>query len=154
LLNRPTLGYVARRDHRDWRMPMVSNPGPKVMLINPWAGSGGDLFPYLFRKAELGPLVGKRTWGGVVGIFGNPGFIDGGYMTAPNAGCWFPESGWNVEGTGVEPDYEVENEPHELAAGRDPQLETAIAVVLKQLERNPPQRAQKPPYPDRSPSAN
>jgi tricorn protease len=154
LLNRPTLGYVAHRDHRDQRMPQVSNPGPKVMLINQWAGSGGDLFPYLFRKAELGPLVGKRTWGGVVGIFGNPGFIDGGYMSSPNAGCWFPESGWNVENHGVEPDYEVENEPHELAAGRDPQLETAIAVVLKQLERKPPQRPQKPPYPDRSPDAN
>jgi len=154
LLNRPTLGYVSRRDHRDLRAPAVSNPGPKVMLINQWAGSGGDLFPYLFRKAGLGPLVGKRTWGGVVGMFGNPGLIDGGYMSSPNAGCWFPECGWDVEGYGVAPDYEVENEPHELVAGRDPQLETAIAVVLKLLEKNPPERPKKPPYPDRSPDAN
>ena len=154
LLNRPTLGYVSRRDHRDLRAPAVSNPGPKVMLINQWAGSGGDLFPYLFRKTGLGPLVGKRTWGGVVGMFGNPGLIDGGYMSSPNAGCWFPECGWDVEGYGVAPDYEVENEPHELVAGRDPQLETAIAVVLKLLEKNPPERPKKPPYPDRSPNAN
>jgi len=154
LLNRPTLGYVSRRDHRDWRMPMVSNPGPKVMLINQWAGSGGDLFPYLFRKAGLGPLVGMRTWGGVIGIFGNPGFIDGGYMSSPNAGCWFPESNYEVEGYGVAPDYEVENAPHEMAAGRDPQLETAIAVILRELEKEPPVRPQKPPYPDRSGIAN
>ncbi len=150
LLNRPTLGYVARRDHRDWRVPQVSNPGPKAMLINQWAGSGGDLFPYLFRKAGLGPLVGKRTWGGVIGIFGNPGFIDGGYMTSPNAGCWFPECGFDVEGYGVEPDYDVENAPDEMVAGRDPQLETAIAVVLKQLEKEPQGQPPRPPYPDRS----
>ena len=150
LLNRATLGYVARRDHRDWRVPGVSNPGPKVMLINQWAGSGGDLFPYLFRKTGLGPLVGKRTWGGVIGIFGNPGFIDGGYMTSPNAGCWFPESGYDVEGYGVDPDYDVENAPHEMAAGRDPQLETAIAVVLKLLEQEPQTPPQRPPYPDRA----
>ena len=120
------------------------------MLINEWAGSGGDLFPYLFRKAGLGPLVGKRTWGGVIGIFGNPGFIDGGYMTSPNAGCWFPESGFDVEGHGVDPDYEVENAPHEMVAGRDPQLEAAIAVVLKLLEKEPQTPPQKPAYPDRS----
>ena len=150
LLNRPTLGYVARRDHRDWRVPQVSNSGPKVMLINQWAGSGGDLFPYLFRKTELGPLVGKRTWGGVIGIFGNPGFIDGGYMTSPNAGCWFPESGYDVEGYGVDPDHDVENAPHEMAAGRDPQLETAIAVVLRLLEKEPQTPPQRPAYPNRA----
>jgi len=150
LLNRPTLGYVSRRDHRDARVPQVANPGPKVMLINQWAGSGGDLFPYLFRKAGLGPLVGKRTWGGVVGMFGNPGFIDGGYMSSPNAGCWFPESGYDVEGYGVDPDYDVENAPHEMAAGRDPQLETAIAVVLKLLEKEPQTPPRRPAYPNRS----
>ncbi len=150
LLNRPTLGYVSRRDQRDLRVPQVSNPGPKVMLINQWAGSGGDLFPYLFRKTGLGPLVGKRTWGGVVGIFGNPGFIDGGYMTSPNAGCWFPESGFDVEGHGVDPDYDVENAPDQMVAGGDPQLETAIAVILKQLEKQSSVRPQKPAYPDRS----
>jgi len=150
LLNRPTLGYVSRRDHRDQRVPAVSNPGPKVMLINQWAGSGGDLFPYLFRKTELGPLVGKRTWGGVIGMFGNPGLIDGGYMSSPNAGCWFPESGFDVEGHGVDPDYEVENAPHEMVAGRDPQLETAIAVILELLDKEPAEKPQKPAYPDRS----
>lgn len=154
LLNRPTLGYVSRRDHRDSRVPQVANPGPKVMLINQWAGSGGDLFPYLFRKTGLGPLVGKRTWGGVIGIFGNPGFIDGGSMTSPNAGCWFPESGYDVEGHGVDPDYDVENAPHEMAAGRDPQLETAIAVILKLLEKEPQGPPQRPAYPNRSGTVN
>jgi len=154
LLNRPTLGYVSRRDHRDGRVPHVSNPGPKVMLINQWAGSGGDLFPYLFRKTGLGPLVGKRTWGGVIGMSGNPGFIDGGSMTSPNAGCWFPESGYDVEGHGVDPDYDVENAPHEMAAGRDPQLETAIAVILKQLEKDSQAAPQRPAYPNRSGTAN
>jgi len=154
LLNRPTLGYVARRDNRDMRMPTVSHSGPKVMLINEWAGSGGDLFPYLFRKVGLGPLIGKRTWGGVVGMFGNPQLIDGGRVTAPNAGCWFNEDKWEVEGYGVDPDYEVQNAPHEMAAGRDPQLETAIGVVLKLLEKEPPRSPRKPPYPNRSPGAN
>jgi len=149
LLNRPTYNYWARRDHRDWRTPSLSHTGPKVMIMNGWSGSGGDAFPYYFREAGLGPLVGTRTWGGLIGISGNPSLIDGGRVTAPTFGM-YEADGWAVEGYGVDPDYEVENVPHELVAGRDPQLETAVAVVLQLLEKNPPKRPKKPAYPDRS----
>jgi tricorn protease len=124
------------------------------MLVNGWAGSGGDALPYYFREAGLGPLVGTRTWGGLIGISGNPRPIDGGFISAPTFGFYEEDGQWGVEGYGVDPDYEVENAPHEMVAGRDPQLETAIAVVLRRLERNPPQRPKKPPYPDRSPGAD
>ncbi|MBP7052507.1 MAG: PD40 domain-containing protein [Phycisphaerae bacterium] len=149
LLNRPTYNYWARRDHRDWQTPALSHTGPKVMIMNGWSGSGGDAFPYYFREAGLGPLVGTRTWGGLIGISGNPSLIDGGSVTAPTFGM-YEKDGWAVEGYGVDPDYEVENVPHELVAGRDPQLETAVAVALKLLEKNPPARPKKPAYPDRS----
>lgn len=150
LLNRPIYNYWARRDFRDWQTPFVSNPGPKVMLINGWAGSGGDAFPYYFRKAGLGPLVGTRTWGGLIGISGNPQPIDGGFVTAPTFGLWNTEGHWDVEGYGVQPDFEVVNTPHELAAGRDPQLEKAIEVILDELAKKPRPRPHKPAYPDRS----
>ena len=119
LLRRPTYNYWARRDHRDWQTPSVSHTGPKVMLINGWSGSGGDAFPYYFREAGLGPLVGTRTWGGLIGISGNPQLIDGGFVSAPTFGI-YNDDGWTVEGYGVDPDYEVENAPHELVAGHDP----------------------------------
>jgi len=150
LLDRPLYNYWARRDHRDWRTPGVAHTGPKVMLINGWSGSGGDAFPYYFRKAGLGPLIGTRTWGGLIGISGNPQPIDGGSVTVPTFGFWNTEGKWDVEGYGVEPDYPLENEPHKMAAGRDPQLEKAIEVALDLLEKNPPPKLQKPIYPDRS----
>ncbi len=153
LLRRPTYNYWARRDHRDWQTPTLSHTGPKVMIMNGWSGSGGDAFPYYFRKAGCGPLVGTRTWGGLVGMSGNPRLIDGGSVTAPTFGM-YEEDGWAVEGYGVDPDYEVENAPHELVAGRDPQLETAVSVVLKLLEKNPPARPKKPTYPNRSANSN
>jgi len=154
LLNRPIYNYWARRDNRDWQTPTLSNDGPKVMLINGWSGSGGDALPYYFREAGLGPLVGTRTWGGLIGISGNPGPIDGGSVTVPTFGFYEEDGKWAVEGYGVDPDYEVENAPDEMVAGRDPQLETAIAVILRLLEKNPPKRPQKPRYPDRSSGSN
>jgi tricorn protease len=153
LLRRPTYNYWARRDHRDWQTPTLAHTGPKVMIMNGWSGSGGDAFPYYFREAQLGPLVGTRTWGGLVGMSGNPSLVDGGSVTAPTFGM-YEDDGWAVEGYGVDPDYEVENAPHELVAGRDPQLETAVGVALKLLEKNPPQRPKKPSYPNRSADAN
>jgi tricorn protease len=153
LLKRPVYNYWARRDLRDWQTPSVSHTGPKVMLINGWSGSGGDAFPYYFREAGLGPLVGTRTWGGLIGISGNPQLIDGGMVTAPTFGM-YEDSGWAVEGYGVAPDYEVENAPHELVAGRDPQLEMGISVALKLLDKEPPKRPKKPAYPNRSADAN
>jgi tricorn protease len=150
LLNRPLYNYWARRDHRDWQTPFITHIGPKVMVINGWAGSGGDALPYYFRKAGLGPLVGTRTWGGLIGISGNPQPIDGGFVSAPTFGFWSTQGDWEVEGYGVESDHEVENAPHEMVTGRDPQLEKAIEVALKLLEEQSFQKPQKPPYPDRS----
>jgi tricorn protease len=150
VLNRPLYAYSAQREHRDLTLPFLTHIGPKVMIINEWAGSGGDAFPYCFRKAGLGPLIGKRTWGGLVGVSGNPMLIDGGFITAPNLAIWDPEGHWTVEGHGVDPDYEVENAPHEMAAGQDPQLEKAVAVVLDLLKKSPPKKPKRPAYPDRS----
>jgi len=96
LLNRPVYNYWARRDHHDWQTPFVSHAGPKVMLINGWSGSGGDAFPYYFRKTGLGPLIGTRTWGGLIGISGNPQLIDGGSVTAPTFGFWNTQGGCRI----------------------------------------------------------
>lgn len=150
LMNRPLYAYGARREHQDITIPFLSHTGPKVMVINEWAGSGGDAFPYCFRKAGLGPIIGKRTWGGLIGISGNPMLIDGGFITAPNLAIWHPDGYWDVEGYGVEPDQEVENTPHEMAAGKDAQLEKAVAVVLDLLKKKPPKKPKRPAYPDRS----
>ncbi|MHC4456621.1 MAG: S41 family peptidase [Planctomycetota bacterium] len=151
LLNRPLLSYQTRRYERDFQTPFMAHIGPKVMLINNWAGSGGDLFPYYFRKAGIGPLVGKRTWGGVIGIsMSDPRPVDGGFLSAPSWAFWSTEGKWDVEGYGVDPDYEIENAPHEMVSGRDPQLEKAIEVILEMLKKQPPERPKKPAYPDRS----
>jgi tricorn protease len=146
ILRRPVVSYWAMRYGADLKSPIAGIHGPKVMLIDETAGSGGDLLPWMFRKFELGPLVGKRTWGGLVGILGFPVLMDGGQVTAPNLAIW-TEDGFIVENQGVPPDVEVEQTPADVIAGRDPQLEKAIEIVLKELERNPPQAPQRPPYP-------
>ena len=115
--------------------------GPKVMLIDETAGSGGDLLPWMFRKFKLGPLVGKRTWGGLVGILGFPVLMDGGAVTAPNLAFWTPEDGLVVENEGVPPDVEVEQWPAEVIAGKDPQLEKAIEVVMAAEENRRSRRS-------------
>jgi tricorn protease len=118
------------------------------MLINEFAGSGGDEMPHYFRQAGLGPLIGKRTWGGLVGIGEYPQLIGGGVVTAPNAAFWFPSGKWEVENHGVDPDIEVDLDPQAMRAGHDPQLEKAVAVVLEALEKHPLARAKKPAYPN------
>jgi tricorn protease len=118
------------------------------MIINEQAGSGGDYMPYIFRQAKLGPLVGKRTWGGLVGIGGYPILLDGGLVTAPRMGIWFPNGKWDVENVGVSPDVEVEFDPKAVRAGHDPQLEKAVELVLEELRKNPPKKPQRPPFPD------
>jgi len=148
-LRRPFSSYWAMRYGADFRSPSAAIHGPKVMLINEQAGSGGDGLPWMFRQSKLGPIVGKRTWGGEVGILGYPGLMDGGGVTAPNFALWSPESGWAIENEGVAPDIEVEQWPADLAAGRDPQLEKAIEIVLEELKKNPPAKPQRPPYPVR-----
>jgi tricorn protease len=146
ILRRPFISYWAMRYGADLKTPMASIQGPKVMLIDETAGSGGDLLPWMFRKLKVGTLIGKRTWGGLVGILGFPVLMDGGTITAPNLAIWDPEGGWVVENEGVPPDIEVEQTPADVIAGRDPQLDKAIAVVLKQLEAAPPPTPKRPPY--------
>ncbi len=148
LLQRPQTCYWAPRHGADWRSPSAAVHGPKVMLIDESAGSGGDLLPWMFRKYKVGPLVGKRTWGGLVGIGGYPALMDGGTVTAPSFAIW-TEDGFVVENEGVPPDVDVEQTPADVIAGKDPQLEKAIELVMKELEKSPPQKATRPAYPVR-----
>lgn len=148
-LRRPFSSYWAMRHGADFRSPSAAILGPKVMLINELAGSGGDGLPWQFRQSKLGPLVGKRTLGGEVGTLNYPGLMDGGSVTAPDFALWSPEEGWVIENVGVPPDIEVDLWPADAAAGRDPQLEKAIEIILEGLEKNPPARPQRPPYPVR-----
>jgi tricorn protease len=136
------------REGEEMIEPVAGIYGPKVMIINQMSGSGGDALPWLFRKAGLGPLIGVRTWGGLVGIGGYPRLIDGGWVTAPRWGLYGTEGEWEVENVGIPPDIEVEQDPARMRQGQDPQLEKAIAVVLDLLEKNPPPTFQRPPYPD------
>jgi tricorn protease len=149
MLQRPYQAHWNMRYGKDLKSPSASIQGPKVMLIDETAGSGGDMLPWMFRKFKVGTLVGKRTWGGLVGILGFPEFIDGGNVTAPNVGIW-TKDGFVVENEGVAPDIEVEQWPAEIIKGRDPQLEKAIEVALKELEKNPQTEPKRPPYPKRA----
>jgi len=148
ILRRPYTAYWHMRYGADFKTPGGSIQGPKVMLINETAGSGGDLLPWMFRKFKLGKLVGKRTWGGLVGTLGFPVLMDGGYVAAPNLAIW-TEDGWVVENVGVPPDIEVEQWPSEVIAGRDPQLEKAIQVIMEELKKSPPKKLKRPAYPVR-----
>jgi tricorn protease len=131
------------------RMPFTSPSagiwGPKVMIINEMAGSGGDLMPYMFKYRKIGTLVGKRTWGGLVHTADTPPFIDGGSMIAPRGGFFSREGEWRVENEGTAPDIDVENTPKEVIAGRDPQLEKAVAEGLRLLKEHPVNRLTKEP---------
>ncbi|MDP4221777.1 MAG: PDZ domain-containing protein [Bacteroidota bacterium] len=148
ILQRPLQAYWHMRYGKDVKSPSASIQGPKVMIIDETAGSGGDMLPWMFRKFKVGTLVGKRTWGGLVGILGFPEFIDGGGVTAPNIAIW-TNQGYVVENTGVAPDIEVEQLPADVINGKDPQLEKAIEVALKELEKNPPETPVRPPFPVR-----
>lgn len=148
-LNKPFVAMWAMRYGADLKTPSASIQGPKVMLINEMAGSGGDLLPWMFRKFKLGPLVGKRTWGGLVGVLGFPVLMDGGSITAPNLAFWTEEEGFGIENVGVPPDIEVEITPADYTSGRDPQLDKAIEVIMDMLKKNPPKKMQRPPYPVR-----
>ncbi len=153
LLNRPVTNYWAKRDGKDWTWPPDSHQGPKCMLINGSAGSGGDMFPWLFKQMNLGKLIGMRTWGGLVGISGNPQFIDGGSMSVPTFGFYKKDGTWGVEGHGVDPDILVVDDPGLMIGGgpeNDPQLAAAIQHMLEELRANPYTRPQRPAPPDRS----
>lgn len=150
MLNRPVTNYWARRDNMDWKWPPDAHHGPKCMLINGPSGSGGDMFPWLFRHNELGKLIGTRTWGGLVGISGNPSLIDGGYTAVPTFGFYTSYGRWSIEGHGVDPDIEVIDDPALMVDGGDPQLDTAIELMLRVADENPYVRPQRPTPPDRS----
>lgn len=144
LLDRPALAYWAVRDGETWQWPPSAHFGPKAMLINGWSGSGGDAFPDYFRKAELGPLIGTTTWGGLIGISGTPTLIDGGNVTAPTFRMFNPDQTWFPEGRGVVPDIEVPEDPSALARGEDLQLKAAVENVLEQLRAQPAGTPQPP----------
>jgi len=147
-LSRKLFSSVATRDGGDEVEPQGAIFGPKVMLINEFAGSGGDAMPWYFRKAGVGKLIGKRTWGGLVGRAGAPSLMDGGVVTAPSSGVWDPvESEWIAENVGVSPDIEVEHDPEVVRGGHDPQLERAVQEILAELAKNPPKKLTRPTFP-------
>ncbi len=147
-LKRPPMSMVVTREGADQLSPAGAIFGPKAMIINELAGSGGDAMPWYFRKAGLGKLVGKRTWGGLVGIWDYPPLLDGGRVMAPRGVLYGLDGQVQVENVGVAPDVEVELDPALWREGRDAQLEAAVRVVMEELERNPLPRPTKPPYPD------
>jgi tricorn protease len=148
-LDRKLLGYFAQRDGKPSTSPMAGLYGPKVMIINESAGSGGDALPYYFRLRKIGPLVGTRTWGGLVGTLGVPATIDGGGITAPSLAFYDLSGKWAVENEGIAPDVEVEYSAAEVLKGHDPQLERAVQEAMKLLERNPVHRVPRPAAIDR-----
>jgi len=142
------LSGAIERDGKSLQDPAGAIFGPKAMIINQAAGSGGDAMPWYFRKAGLGPLVGVRTWGGLVGIDGYPELIDGGSVTSPRYAIYGLNGDWEVEGHGIAPDVEVEELPADVARGHDMQLERAVAIVMEQLKAHPPAVPPVPPYPN------
>ena len=142
------MSRVATREGADWSSPSGSIYGPKVMIVNEMAGSGGDALPWYFRKEKVGPLVGKRTWGGLVGIGGYPELIDGGSVTSPRWALYGLEGEWEVENTGIAPDIDVDLDPAAVRQGHDPQLEKAVEVVMQLLKEHPLPEYKRPKYPD------
>jgi tricorn protease len=148
ILRRPLMNKVVAREGHDWSSPSEAIYGPKVMIINEMSGSGGDALPWYFRKVGLGPLIGKRTWGGLVGIGGYPELIDGGHVTAPRAASYGLKGEWEIENHGVSPDYEVDLDPAAFRQGHDAQLDKAIEVVMQQLKEHPLPKIKQPAYPN------
>jgi tricorn protease len=145
LLDRQVLNYWVRRGTKPTATPAYAHVGPKVMLINGYSASGGDALPYYFRKRNLGTIIGTRTWGGLIGISGNPGLMGGGSVAVPTFRFLDTDGMWAVEGIGVPPDIEVVDRPDLVAAGQDPSLEAAVKLLMDELARTPPQRITVPP---------
>jgi tricorn protease len=151
LMNRQLVIYLYLRHGATMPWPVGAHFGPKVMLINGWAGSGGDAFPFFFREMKAGPLIGERTWGGLIGPAFAHRLVDGGIFTAPPARLFGPDGVWFAEGHGVDPDIPVVDDPGQLARGTDPQLEAAINEVMRLIETDPPPSADPPPFESRVP---
>ncbi len=147
-LKRPQTNFFMTRYGLEFTTPQNQIFGPKAMIINEYAGSGGDALPWLFRDQKVGKLVGKRTWGGLVGIFGFPGLIDGGFVTAPNLAFYNLAKEWDVENHGVPPDIEVDYDPALVRQGHDPQLERAVELLLQELREHPLPKYEKPTFPN------
>jgi len=150
LLDRKTLSYWHQNNLLPGRAPAIAHDGPKAMLINGYSSSGGDAFPYYFKKLGLGKLIGTRTWGGLVGISGNARLVDGGNISVPRFGIFDENSEWIIEGIGVYPDVEVVDRPEQLAKGVDPCIEKAVEMLMKELEARPVKKVNPPAPPDRS----
>jgi len=151
LLTRPVVHYISRRNGPNWQQPTYAHEGPKVMLINGWSVSGGDAFPYVFKSLKVGPIVGTRTAGGLIGPATGHFLIDGGAITVPGGRIFSVNGEWFPEGHGIEPDYKVDDNPTKLAKGIDPQIKKAVEVALELLKKNPPQKVEHPPFEDRIP---
>jgi tricorn protease len=148
MLQRKLMSMVKTRDGEPEQQPQGAIFGPKVMLINEFAGSGGDAMPWYFKRAGVGKLIGKRTWGGLVGRAFAPQLMDGGFVTAPGSGVFNPITGqWEVENIGVAPDIEVEMDPALVRQGKDPQLDKAVEVVMAELAKTPLPKPKIPAYP-------
>jgi tricorn protease len=150
LLDRSTFNYFGGRYTQDQAVPTPLHRGPKLLLVNGMTVSAGENFAHYFRKTGLGRIVGVRTWGGLIGMGGNPSLIDGGYVNVPNQPFFEGDGTWMIEGHGVEPDVKVVNEPALLSRGEQPQLDAAIKLTLEELQRNPYRKPSRPVYPDRS----
>src|SRR5262249_43609256 len=148
-LDRKLMGYFAMRDGQPSTSPIAGIYGPKVMIINESAGSGGDALPYYFRLRKIGPLVGTRTWGALVGTLGIPATIDGGGITAPSLAFYNQRGQGAGENTGVPPDMEVKHTRAQAIKGPDPKIGRAVQEPLRLLKQTPPQRAPRPAPIDR-----
>jgi tricorn protease len=148
VMNRPLQGWWSPRYGAIYRTPAAALFGPKVMITNEMAGSGGDMMPWMFHRTATGTLVGKRTWGGLVGVGAYPPLMDGGTVTSPNFGFFNPEGHWDVENRGTPPDVEVEMDPNSVRDGHDPQLERAVQVALEQLKQHPVPEPHRPAFPN------
>jgi len=151
LLQRPILSYWSRRGIAPMRTPGYAHTGPKTVLINGYSSSGGDAFPHYFREQGLGKLIGTRTWGGLIGLSGNPGFVDGGSIAVPMFRVFDKDGNYIIENEGVAPDMEVVDMPHLVARGEDPILEAAIRHMLEALAENPPEEVPVPEPIDENP---
>ncbi len=151
LLERPLRNCAITREGEKFCSPLAQIYGPKTMIINEMSGSGGDALPWMFKQDKVGPLVGTRTWGGLVGIWGYPVLLDGGRVTAPRGAIYGLHGEWEVENQGISPNVEVENDPASVASGHDPQLEKAVQITLDALKKNPVVIPDHPSYPNYHP---
>jgi len=149
-LNRKRVAYAVSRWGQPEPYPHESVAGPMVAITDQFAGSDGDIFSHCFKLYKLGPLVGKRTWDGVIGISTNYQLVDGTLTTQPEFSFWFKDVGWKVENYGTDPDYEVDIAPQDFHSGRDPQLAKALELMISSLSQTPVQLPAFGPHPSRA----